>query len=181
VTIDGGPGSDWLRGGAGDDTVYSGDDRLPDRLEGGGGDDALFGVNISHPRRDSGAATMLGGGGDDLLIGGQPCDGDLFHGGRGAYDSASFARVKNDGTAVVARIGGAVSDPDVAACMPGRIDGSVEKIEGSAGPDLLFGSAGPEVLLGRGSEDMLDGRGGQDRCIGGRGESRIHHCEFVRD
>jgi Ca2+-binding RTX toxin-like protein len=181
VMIDGGPGSDWLRGGAGDDTFYSGDDRLPDRLEGGGGDDALFGINISHPRRDSGAATMLGGGGDDLLIGGQPCNGDLFHGGSGAHDSASFARVKNDGTAVVGRVGGAVSDPDVAACTPGRIDGSVEKIEGSAGPDHLFGSAGAEVLLGRGSEDLLDGRGGKDRCIGGGGESRIHHCEFVRD
>ncbi|HEY5976644.1 MAG TPA: calcium-binding protein [Solirubrobacterales bacterium] len=181
VTIDGGPGSDWLRGGAGDDTFYSGDDRLPDRLEGGDGDDALFGVNIFHPRRDSGAATMLGGGGDDLLIGGQPCNGDLFDGGGGAHDSASFARVNNEGTAVVAKIGGAVSDPDVAACTQGRIDGSVEKIEGSPGPDLLFGSSGPEVLLGRGGEDMLDGLGGQDRCIGGRGESRIRRCEFVRD
>jgi len=181
VTIDAGPGSDWLSGGAGDDTFYGGDDRLPDRLEGGAGDDALFGVNILHPRRDSGAATMLGGGGDDLLIGGQPCNGDLFHGGAGDHDSASFARIKNDGTTVVARIGGAVSDPDVTACTLGRIDGSIEKIEGSAGPDLLFGSAGPEILLGRGGDDVLDGLGGQDRCIGGGGESRIRHCEFVRD
>ncbi len=56
---------------------------------------------------------MLGGGGDDLLIGGQPCDGDLFVGGPGANDSASFARVRNDGIHVDAKIGGAVSDPDV--------------------------------------------------------------------
>ena len=89
--------------------------------------------------------------------------------------------MRNDGTAVVARVGGAVSDPDLAACTPGRIDGSVEKIEGSSGPDVLYGSAGPELLLGRGGEDMLDGRGGRDRCIGGRGASRIRHCEFARD
>ncbi|HXQ89692.1 MAG TPA: calcium-binding protein, partial [Solirubrobacterales bacterium] len=81
ITIDGGAGSDRLRGGRGGDTIYAGDDADPDRLEGGGGDDALFGVNILHPRHGSGAATMIGGGGDDLLIGGQPCGGDLFAGG----------------------------------------------------------------------------------------------------
>ena len=161
--------------------MYGGDDRLPDRLEGGGGDDALFGVNIFHPQRDSGAATMLGGRGDDLLIGGQPCNGDLFHGGAGAHDSASFARVKNDDTAVVARIGGPVTDPDLTACTPGRIDRTVEKIEGSPGPDRLFGSSGADILLGRGGGDALDGRGGLDRCIGGRGETRVRHCEFSRD
>ena len=137
VTVDGGSGSDWLLGGRGGDTLYAGDDADPDRLEGGGGDDALFGVNILHPRRASGAATMLGGGGDDLLIGGQPCEGDLFVGGPGANDSASFARVRNEGVHVEARIGGEVVDPEAAACTPGRIARSTEKIEGSTGPDRL--------------------------------------------
>lgn len=180
VTVDGGSGSDWIGGGAGDDVLYGGDDRVPDRLEGNVGDDALFGVNILHPRRASGPALMFGGPGDDLLIGGQPCGDDLFHGGRGAHDSASFARVKNSGVTVVARIGGAVSDPDVEGCGVGRIDKSVEKIEGSTGPDILIGSGGPDVLLGRGGDDVLDGRGGQDRCIGGRGATRARRCEFVR-
>jgi Ca2+-binding RTX toxin-like protein len=181
ITVDGGPGSDWLRGGRGEDVIYAGDDADPDRLAGGGGNDALFGVNILHPRRPSGAATMVGGGGDDLLIGGQPCDGDRFVGGGGSTDSASFARVRNDGTFVEARIGGPVLDPDVAGCTAGYIVRGTEKIEGSPGPDVLVGRAGTNTLLGRGGSDRLDGRGGPDRCIGGRAGDRIRHCEYARN
>jgi Ca2+-binding RTX toxin-like protein len=181
VTIEGGAGSDWLRGGRGGDTIYAGDDDVPDRLEGGPGGDALFGVNIFHPRRSSGAAAMIGGAGDDLLIGGQPCGGDRFVGGPGANDSASFARVRNAGVFVMAKIGGAVTDPDVADCTAGRIVRGTEKIEGSPGPDVLAGNAAANTLLGRGGADWLDGRGGPDRCIGGRGGNRARHCEYVRN
>jgi Ca2+-binding RTX toxin-like protein len=176
-TIEGGPGEDVLRGGKGNDVLYSGDDHVPDTLEGGGGSDVLYGVNIFHPRKDSGAATMIGGPGSDLLIGGQPCDGDLFDGGPGANDSASFARVRNSGIFVKATIGGAVLDPDVPGCHAGHIDPSVEKIEGSPGPDILIGDGGPNVLLGRGGNDQLDGRGGNDSCIGGGGRDRARGCE----
>jgi Ca2+-binding RTX toxin-like protein len=181
VTVDGGAGSDWLRGGPAGDTLYAGDDGAPDLLQGGAGDDALFGVNILHPRRSSGAARMLGGSGDDLLIGGQPCEGDRFVGGPGANDSASFARVRNDGVVVQARIGGEAIDPGLAACAPGRIARGTEKIEGSTGPDVLIGAARDDVLLGRGGADELDGRGGQDRCIGGQGADRGRHCEYLRN
>ncbi|HET8956068.1 MAG TPA: calcium-binding protein [Solirubrobacterales bacterium] len=181
VTLEGGAGSDWLRGGRGGDTLYAGDDDVPDRLEGGAGGDALFGVNIFHPRHESGAATLIGGGGDDLLIGGQPCGGDLFVGGPGANDSVSFARVRNAGVHVAAKIGGAVTDPDEAACAAGHIARGTEKIEGSPGPDVLLGNAGANTLLGRGGADRLDGRGGPDRCIGGRGGNRARHCEYLRN
>jgi Ca2+-binding RTX toxin-like protein len=180
VTVDGGPGADRLRGGPGADTLYGGDDVDADRLSGGGGNDALFGINILHPRRHSGAATLLGGAGEDLLVGGQPCDGDRLRGGGGANDSASFARVRNAGIAVEATIGGRVLDPDAGPCAGGWIHGSVEKIEGSPGRDVLAGGVGPETLLGRGGADVLDGRGGPDRCIGGRGRDRWRHCEYVR-
>jgi Ca2+-binding RTX toxin-like protein len=178
ATIDGGAGSDTLRGGRAADTIYGGDDHDPDTLEGGGGDDVLYGVNIFHPRRDSGAAQMSGGPGDDLLIGGQPCDGDSFDGGEGDNDSASFARVKNSGVVVKATIGGAVLDPDAGSCNAGRIDGSVEKIEGSTGPDILIGDDSSNTLLGRGGNDVLDGRGGFDRCIEGGGSDSLSNCEF---
>lgn len=181
VTIDGGAGGDWVRGGRGGDTIYAGDDGDPDRLEGGGGDDALFGINILHPRHDSGAAAMIGGGGDDLMIGGQPCEGDLFHGGPGRTDSASFARVRNRGVEVKATIGGAVIDPGVGGCSPGRILAGTEKIEGSTGPDILAGNGGANTLLGRGGADRIDGRGGEDRCIGGRGGNLVRRCEYVRN
>lgn len=178
ATIDGGKGSDTLQGGQGADTLYGGDDRDPDSLEGGGGDDVLYGVNIFHPRRDSGAARMIGGPGDDLLIGGQPCNGDLFDGGPGDNDSASFARVRNSGIHVQATIGGAVLDPDLGSCNAGRIEDSVEKIEGSPGPDILIGNDQANTLLGRGGDDVLDGRGGFDRCIAGGGSDRLSNCEF---
>lgn len=174
---DGGPGSDTLVGGPGDDILFGGDDRAPDTLVGGPGADVLFGVNIFHPRRPSGAARMFGGPGDDLLVGGQPCDGDLFHGGRGVADSASFARVRNRGVHVVARIGGRVFDPDVRSCSSRRIHRSIERIEGSPGPDRLFGDSGDNVLMGRGGDDFLHGRGGRDRCFGGGGRDRLRSCE----
>lgn len=179
VTVDGGPGSDWVRGGRSSDTLYAGDDGDPDTLSGGGGNDVLFGVNILHPRLSSGAATLLGGEGSDLLIAGQPCD-DRFHGGPGDNDSVSFARVRNAGTVVKAAIGGRVTDPGTGPCGGSRIDGTVEKIEGSTGPDVLLGSAGPDTLLGRGGIDVLDGRGGEDRCIGGRGRDDGRRCEYER-
>lgn len=178
ATIDGGEGADVLRGGRGAGTIYGGDDHDPDMLVGGDGDDVLYGVNIFHPRRDSGAAHMSGGAGDDLLIGGQPCDGDTFDGGAGDNDSASFARVRNSGTNVAARIGGTVLDPDEADCNAGQIENSIEKIEGSPGGDVLVGDDLPNTLLGRGGHDDLDARGGFDRCIEGGGSDRLTNCEF---
>jgi Ca2+-binding RTX toxin-like protein len=179
ATVDGGSGSDTLQGGQGNDTIYAGDDHDPDALDGGEGDDVLFGVNIAHPQRDSGTAGMSGGPGDDLLVGGQPCDGDLFDGGPGENDSASFARVRNSETFVGATIGGPVLDPDIGNCNAGHIEQSIEKIEGSPGPDVLTGDSGPNVLLGRGGNDVLDGSGGFDDCIGGEGADRATSCEFA--
>ncbi|HKF81859.1 MAG TPA: calcium-binding protein, partial [Solirubrobacterales bacterium] len=181
VIADGGKGSDTILGGPGDDTLYSGEDHDPDTLEGGGGDDVLYGLNIFHPRKDSGAAKMTGGPGDDLLIGGQPCDGDLFDGGPGDNDSASFARVNNSGVFVQATINGPVSDPDVGGCNAGHIDGSVEKIEGSPGKDILTGDNGPNTLLGRGGDDRLDGQGAFDDCVGGAGDNQLVNCEYANE
>jgi Ca2+-binding RTX toxin-like protein len=177
-TLEGGTGSDKLVGGAANDVLYAGEDDDPDTLEGGGGNDVLYGVNIFHPKKDSGAATMNGGPGSDLMIGGQPCDGDTFDGGPGANDSASFARVHNSGSvAVEATIGGTVSTPGVGGCTPGHIDSSTEKIEGSPGDDILTGDNGPNTLLGRGGNDQLDGMGGFDDCNGGGGTNTAVNCE----
>ena len=176
-TIDGGGGSDELRGSQGPNTIFSGADNDPDDLIGGSRTDILFGINTENPKRDSGAAVMRGRGGNDLLVGGQPCDGDTFNGGGGGQDSASFARVKNSGIFVVATIGGGVSDPNVGSCNKGKILGSVEKIEGSKGPDRLTGDGSANTLLGRGGNDVLNGRGGRDRCVGGGGSDRTRRCE----
>jgi Ca2+-binding RTX toxin-like protein len=177
ATLEGGTGTDKLVGGPANDVLYAGEDHSPDTLEGGGGNDVLYGVNIFHPKKDSGPATMNGGPGSDLMIGGQPCDGDTFDGGPGANDSASFARVHNSGVAVEATIGGAVTDPDSGNCNAGHIDSSTEKIEGSPDNDILSGDNGPNTLLGRGGNDELDGKGGADDCNGGGGNNTAVNCE----
>jgi Ca2+-binding RTX toxin-like protein len=177
MVADGGGGSDTVTGGSGRDILFSGDDGSADVLGGGGGNDVLFGVNIDHPRQSSGGARMTGGGGSDLLIGGQPCDGDVFDGGRGGNDSASFARVRNSGIVVRARIGGPANDPNTGTCNAGRIGSSIEKLEGSTGPDVLIGDNSANDLLGRAGNDVLNGRGGRDRCIGGGGRDRASGCE----
>jgi Ca2+-binding RTX toxin-like protein len=175
--LDGGSGSDNISGSLGHDVIYAGEDSVPDTISGDGGDDVLYGLNPSHPRKPSGAATMLGGGGNDLLIGGQPCEGDIFDGGPGPNDSASFARVRNGGIVVRAQIGGTVSDPSEGSCNEGKIDASIEKIEGSTGPDQLLGNSAANTLLGRGGNDSLDGEGGHDSCIGGGGHDTAQQCE----
>lgn len=182
TTIEGGPGADDMTGGPNDDVIASGDDGSPDKLRGGGGDDALFGINIEHPNKDSGAALMDGGSGDDLMIGGQPCNGDTFDGGPGPNDSASFARVKpNGGIRVKAIIGGSVTDPDGRNCAGGHISGSTEKIEGSKGKDILIGDGGNNGLSGMGGNDRLDGKGGYDKCDGGPGRNSLRNCEKKSD
>ena len=177
ATIEGGPGSDHLVGGRGDDVLYAGEDHVPDTLDGGAGNDVLYGVNTAHPRKDSGAATMNGGPGSDLMVAGQPCDGDTINGGAGANDSASFARIRNSGIDVKAEIGGPVVDPNVAQCNAGHITSSTEKIEGSPGADILIGDNGPNTLLGRGGDDWLNGRGGFDDCVGGGGRDHAVNCQ----
>jgi Ca2+-binding RTX toxin-like protein len=173
--IDGGPGTDTLRGGDGNDTLNAGEDRDPDTMFGGGGNDVIFAINVAHPQQSSGTGRMHGGGGSDLLIGSQPCDGNVFDGGAGKNDSASFARVGS----VRATIGGAVVDRGGGGpnCTAGRISSSTEKIEGSTSPDVLTGDNGPNDLLGRGGNDVLNGKGGRDRCIGGGGVDRASNCE----
>jgi len=187
-TLEGGTGSDTLVGGSANDVLYSGEDGDPDTLEGGGGNDVLYGLNIFHPKKDSGPATLNGGPGSDLMVGGQPCDGDTFNGGAGANDSASFARIHNPGITVEATIGGPVTDPDASPCTPGQITPSTEKIEGSLGNDILTGDNAPNTLLGLtgndkltglGGDDTLTGRSGRDDCDGGSGHDSSTNCERV--
>ena len=85
--------------------------------------------------------------------------------------------MKNNGVVVSATIGGAVTDPGAGGCNAGQIDGSVEKIEGSTGPDRLTGDNSNNDLLGRGGNDFLNGKGGRDKCVGGGGNDRAVNCE----
>ena len=169
IRIEGGTGADELIGGSGDDVIEAGDDSDPDRLEGGGGDDALIGARTDIPVPfSSGKSTLIGGAGSDVMVGGDPCDGDVFDGGQG-NDDANFFRFT---PGVKAEIGGAVTRSG-GPCTPGRIDASVEEIEGSPGDDTLVGSNNGDTLIGKSGDDTLLGRGGNDSLDGGPGNDRL--------
>ena len=167
--IEGGSGADVLRGGDGGDIIEAGDDSDPDRLEGGPGDDALIGARTDTPvPYSSGKNEFIGGPGLDVMVGGDPCDGDVFDGGPGT-DDANFFRFS---PGVTAEIGGPVSRAG-GSCSPGRIDSSVEEIEGSLGDDKLIGSNQADILIAKNGDDTLLGRGGDDSLDGGKGNDRI--------
>jgi Ca2+-binding RTX toxin-like protein len=74
-------------------------------------------------------------------------------------------------------IGGAVTDPDLPDCPSRRIGGSIEKVEGLPGSDVLTGSGGADDLPGRGGDDVLNGREGDDACTGGGAADTVAGCE----
>lgn len=173
--IDGESGTDTLVGGAGGDDLTGApavSEHSTDTLYGRGGDDSL-----------ANAALLDGGDGSDLLIG-AACGGQRIVGGTGV-DSVSFARSSGDlgvdarlnGVAVYAPGSPAVQGKEAGCPSPAeestRIDGSVERIEGSRWDDVLTGDAGPNTLLGRGGDDRLEGLGGGDILVGGTGSDRL--------
>jgi Ca2+-binding RTX toxin-like protein len=185
--IDGEVGADTLVGGAGDDNL-SGQPGLTvdpvDLLYGRGGDDSL-----------ANAALLDGGAGSDLLISAACVDQEV-RGGAG-IDSVSFARsgglrgvFATLGGAAVENIGGAGRCHSAADEATTRIDRSVERIEGSRGPDVLRGDTAANTLLGRGGDDRLEGGAGddiliagtgQDQLFGGAGFDRLYAAEGSRD
>jgi Ca2+-binding RTX toxin-like protein len=168
--IDGEDGADTLIGAAGEDNLR-GQPGLTvnpvDSLYGRGGDDSL-----------ANAALLDGGAGSDLLISAACADQEV-HGGAGV-DSVSFAR-SGGLVGVFATLGGvAVANiGDTGRChlaaeeAPTRIDRSVERIEGSRGPDILRGDTAANTLLGRGGDDRLEGGAGDDILVAGAGQDQL--------
>jgi Ca2+-binding RTX toxin-like protein len=120
---------------------------------------AAFPGSFKLPRRDRRAQAIYGIGGNDTICAGTGDDrvfggrsNDAIFGERGSddlYDGAGADRLLGEtGNDRIrkrrrqrqATIGGAVLYPDAGSCNAGRIEDSVEKIEGSPGPDILVGN-----------------------------------------
>lgn len=139
-----------LLGGAGDDVLAGGDDADTlvggpgaDRLAGGGGDDRFFSDGTS-----------------DRADGAEP---DVADGGPG-LDTADYGRRE-----AALRID--LRGPRAGGGQAGEGDrlGSVERVVGGRGADLLLGSDGPDRLEGGDGADRLSGRAGDDVLVGGLG------------
>jgi Ca2+-binding RTX toxin-like protein len=196
--IDGGGGSDWIKGSAGGDTIFGGDGS--DLLEGGLGNDTLNG--------GSGYDTLLGGGDDDTLNGGANIDtldgGDgsdtyLYSTGDGRdfyLDTgvSGFDRILVTGNNTVITLASSfgpwngIEEIGANGFSDVRIEGSgnsdtfdfsqtaltgIAMIEGGSGSDFITGSTGGETILGEQGSDLIRGNGGNDTVYGGSGADML--------
>ena len=155
-----------LYGGEGDDWLIGTNVGSEDVLDGQGGDDALYGRG--------GVDILRGGPGNDILYGGQGNDtfiseilvdgGDEMHGGPD-LDYVSY-QTRPSTMPVTVTVGNGLAD-DGAPGEGDLVDGNIEIIVGTSGPDVLIGSEGPEQLDGRDGDDQLVGGSGDDLLLGG--------------
>lgn len=140
---------DLVAGGAGDDTIRTGDDA--DTVYGGDGNDVV----------DAGidADEVYGGAGDDILVGSEGADtidggvgNDLIYGGL------------ND------VIGDALDLPDAVDLRP---DNNRDSISGGAGDDTIYGRDDDDTIDGGAGNDLIDGGVDEDNILGGAGNDTI--------
>jgi Ca2+-binding RTX toxin-like protein len=165
-TIDGGSGSDYVRGA-----------NTPGTVSGGSGNDDV-----------QGWGTVNGGAGSDLLIGSPLADnlrggsgGDRLDGGFGADDIAGGSQAdtliySERVNGVNVTIGsGNFNDggpEDQTGSRRDTVHGDVEVQYGTEGNDVLVGDRTPETLVGLGGDDFEVGNGGGDSVFGGPGGDR---------
>lgn len=176
-SVDGGAGNDTIRtgddadtiqGGAGDDQIYSGID--DDLVSGDDGNDYIFDVQ--------GSDTIYGGAGDDRIIAGTntftdlPGDPDLPLGYEDGDPNPNDGRDLVDGGAGNDWIAGG-DDRDTLLGGEGNdtIDGGDDRdlIEGGAGADSLIGDEGMDTISGGDGDDTIIGGDGADSLTGGDG------------
>ena len=148
---------DTVFGGAGDDTITTGDDQ--DVIDGGDGDDTI----------DSGIDddTVLGGAGDDTIISGEGNDtveggdgDDLIYGGLGPSVPDTL-NIEDDGS----NASGFGPDP-----VPNN---GKDVLDGGAGNDTIFGEDDDDLLIGGTGDDFLDGGIDDDTLLGGEGDDTL--------
>ena len=151
---------DSVVGGAGNDTILTGDDA--DTIEGGSGADVIdAGFDADNVQGGSGADSIQGGEGADTIDGGD--DDDVIYGGispldpyaaeLSAYDILDIEGDTNTTHNSDLLIGGAGNDA----------------IYGQDDSDTLQGGVGNDTLDGGIDDDILDGGAGDDILTGGQG------------
>ncbi|HEV2746324.1 MAG TPA: M10 family metallopeptidase C-terminal domain-containing protein [Allosphingosinicella sp.] len=181
-----------LRGGAGNDEIYSqeGDDNLfggdgndylngwhgNDRLVGAAGDDALYG--------DDGDDVLLPDTGIDFVDGGLGSDtvevtyvtGALTVDLRLATNQAKFnATTFETWLAVENIVSGSGADTLIGTDAANRFTGGLgnDRLDGGGGGDTLLGEAGNDQLFGGDGDDLLIPYTGTDSIDGGAGSDTV--------
>jgi Ca2+-binding RTX toxin-like protein len=141
---------DTVYGGAGDDTIRTGDDA--DLIFGGIGNDSIDG-GID-------ADTIFGGLGEDRIVGGEGSDSinagagnDLVYGGLGP-EFPDSVNIRDDAGDL-------------------RPNNGIDTIDGGAGNDTIFGLDDTDLIFGGVGNDSIDGGIDNDTVIGGLGNDTI--------
>ncbi|SHI49590.1 Ca2+-binding protein, RTX toxin-related [Shimia gijangensis] len=166
VPQDGDPNNDrdFVDGGAGDDTISTGDDA--DTILGGSGNDEIdAGVDADEVDAGTGDDLVVGGEGSDTILGGE--GDDTIYGG---LDPAfpDYLNIPDDGSSGPA-------DPVT--------NNGEDLIDGGAGNDVIFGQDDNDTITGGAGNDFIDagvdndsvdGGTGIDIVVGGQGDDTLH-------
>lgn len=187
-----------IRGGGGNDEIYSGTqdpggfDAEGDRIRAGSGNDIIVASSqaddirggAGHDYIDAGAGsetiygdngndTLLAGIGDDVLNGGNGEDTASYVGGAGAFvdlrDGSSTD--SNLGSDTLVRIENVVGSVNFDVIMGNRFD---NVLDGAGGTDIINGHGGNDTLLGGAGDDVLNGGAGIDGLFGGSGDDVLN-------
>ncbi len=142
-------------------------DGSANRLSGGDGDDRLSGR--------SGNDVLAGGAGADQLNGGAGMDTVSYSGSDEAVTVYLFADAGEGGHAegdVITDIENVIGS-EYDDFLEG--DGSVNRLDGGDGDDVLWGYGGDDSLSGGDGNDSLNGGAGADRLDGGAGVDMVDY------
>ena len=153
---------DTLSGGAGDDTIFGGDD--DDVISGGSGDDSLDGgIDDDSITGGSGNDTIFGGQGDDTINAGvQNADFRPDLGYPGLYESDEDPNDDRD------FVDGGLGDDLITT---GDDD---DTIYGGAGDDTIDAGFDRDLVYGDDGDDLIVAGEGSDTVFGGAGNDTIY-------
>ncbi|MBU2866289.1 Hint domain-containing protein [Pacificibacter marinus] len=142
-------GKDTVYGGAGNDTILTGDDA--DYIDGGSGDDTInAGIDDDVVYGGTGNDTIIGGHGSDEIYGG---DGDDY------IDASDVDGVMNH-----------TDESDDTDPAP---ENDRDYVDGGAGDDTIIGGDDTDTLLGGDGDDTIDGGIDNDMLYGNAGNDTI--------
>ena len=167
---------DTVDGGAGNDTILTGDDNDlvmgglgADSIDGGFDDDTLLGqagndTILGNEGRDS----IDGGAGDDLIYGGLTLgEADALN----LTDDVDLVPDNNIDTLFGGDGNDTIYGMDDADVLYGGSGNDL--LDGGIDNDSVFGEAGADTLIGGHGDDVLDGGSGDDSVTGGAGNDTL--------
>jgi hypothetical protein len=167
--LTGGPGGDHIQGGPGDDQLFG--DASGDSLQGGDGNDVLDG--------GSGKDTESGGNGDDTLVELSAPNGADSLAGASGNDTVDYSARS---APVDVSVDDIADDGDRRSNERDNVRGTIERVLGGAGSDLLIGRDGPsDTLVGGSGDDVIHPRRGADHVDGGPGIDQIRTRDLSSD